>query len=73
MKEIGAKREVVGLTQAEIDDGVAKLRQAGFTGEIVTYLIPIEVVSPSPRDEDGNIIGPAPPSFMMGEQKPSSS
>ena len=38
----------MGLTQVEIDKGVAKLREAGFTGEIKTYLIPIEFVFPPP-------------------------
>jgi len=55
----------VGLTQVEIDKGVAKLREAGFTGEIKTYLIPIEFVFPPPRDKAGDIVGPAPPSVMM--------
>jgi hypothetical protein len=72
MKGMGAKREVVGLTPAEIDEGVAKLRRAGFAGEIETYLIPIEFVSPPPRDEDGNIIGPPPPSVMMWDMEASS-
>ena len=60
-------RRVVGLSQAEIDKKVANLRQAGFTGEIQTSLIAITFVSPPPMDEDGNIIGPAPPPVTMDE------
>ena len=59
----------MGLTQVEIDKGVAKLREAGFTGEIKTYLIPIEFVFPPPRDKAGDIIGPAPPSVMMEDRQ----
>ena len=58
---------VVGLSQAEIDRKVAILRQAGFTGEIRISLVRIEFVSPPPMDEDGNIIGPAPPPVTMDE------
>jgi hypothetical protein len=57
----------VGLSQAEIDRKVAILRQAGFTGEIRISLVRIEFVSPPPMDEDGNIIGPAPPPVTMDE------
>jgi hypothetical protein len=63
---MGAKRLVVGFSRAEIDSEVANLRRGGFAGEI--EIIAIELVSPPPRDEDGNIIGPAPASFMMGER-----
>jgi len=60
-------RRVLGLSQAEIDKTVANLRQAGFTGEIRTSLLRIVFVSPPPMDEDGNIIGPAPPPVTMDE------
>jgi hypothetical protein len=65
MKGIGAKRSVFGWTQAQIDEGVAELRKAGFAGEIEIQRIYIELVSPPPRDDDGNIIGHAPPSRIM--------
>jgi hypothetical protein len=52
---------------------VARLREAGFTGEIkigVKFgLIAIEIVFPQPSDKAGNIIGPAPPSVMMEDLK----
>ena len=62
-----AKRDVWGLSHAEIDKKVANLREAGFTGEIRTSLTAIAFVSPPPMDEDGNILGPAPPPVTMDE------
>jgi hypothetical protein len=59
--------EVVGLTEAGIEQDVAKLREAGYTGPIRIGRIVLEFVSPPPRDEAGNIIGPAPPSSFMEE------
>ena len=67
IKAMRAKQSVFGFTQAQIDRGVAELREAGFTGEIEIQRIYIELVSPPPRDHDGNIIGPAPPSIIMEE------
>jgi hypothetical protein len=60
----GAKRCVHGRSEADLDRQEAELRRAGFLGEVERVLVRRIVVSPPPRDERGNIIGPAPPPYV---------
>jgi hypothetical protein len=55
-----ARRSVFGITKGDVDRQVAALRQGGFKGEIDIELFQIVLVSAPPRDENFNIIGPAP-------------
>jgi hypothetical protein len=56
---------VAGYSKAALDRAEAQLRQTGFRGEIKRILIQHTIVSPPPRDEQGNIIGPAPPPYVF--------
>ena len=64
-----ATEHVVGYSQAEIDRQVAELRARGFSGHIEPVLIQWTIVSPPPRDEAGNIIGPAPEPYIWDPTK----
>ena len=59
-----AREHVVGHSQAEIDRRIAELRGRGFNGHIEQILIQRWIVSPPPRNEADEIIGPAPPPYL---------
>ena len=55
---------VSAMTEEGMDRQAALLRQRGFIGHIERMLIRYTIVSPPPRDEAGNIVGPAPPPYL---------
>ena len=59
-------RRAFGRTEEGIDRYASWLREDGFTGRNERVLIQRIFVSPPPRDQAGNIIGPAPPPTDMG-------
>jgi hypothetical protein len=67
-ERVPAKEGVCGSSRAQIDRRVAALRETGFTGEIDELLIQHIIVSPPPRDAAGNIIGEAPPPYIIDEE-----
>jgi hypothetical protein len=57
----------VAGSEAEISRRVKQLRDEGYQGLIKPFLMRLIIVSPSPRDQAGNIIGQAPPPTILDE------